>query len=437
MKTLYLECRMGAAGDMLMSALYELLEDKHDFVARMNALPLPGVRLEAQTVQKCGVRGTHIRVNVHGEEESYGGSHSHDHSHDHPHVHAHDHGAQEERAHADHHAHYTYQSICELIETMAIPEEVRRDAYAVYRLIGEAESHAHGTSIDQIHFHEVGSLDAVADVIGCCMAIHLIGADRITVSPIRLGKGSVRCAHGVLPVPAPATAHILQGVPVYAGDLDGEMCTPTGAALLRHFAAAFEEMPLMAVQRIGYGMGTRDFEAANCVRAFLGECGGAQKQDEIIELCCNLDDMTPEAVGYAEGLLFEAGALDVFTVPIQMKKSRPGTMMSVLCAPPDEEKLSLLILRETTTIGVRRKVCTRRVLISEQRVAETPYGNIRLKHSSGWGIEKEKPEYEDVAAAAQKNGVTLETVCRAALAAGAHHRRADCARTEKQENLEK
>lgn len=242
-------------------------------------------------------------------------------------------------------------------------------------------------------------MDAVADIVGCCLLFHLIGADRVTASPVHVGSGFVRCAHGVLPVPAPATAYLLRGVPAYGGEVRGELCTPTGAALLRHFASSFGPMPVMAAEKIGYGMGSKEFERANCLRAFLGEADGGM--DEIRELRCNLDDMTPEAVGAAVDLLFAAGALDVFLTPIQMKKNRPGVLLTCLARPaqkgggrPSDAPAHLHPRRA----GERRR---RTVLRSSFSTVDTPYGPICVKRSSGHGVAKAKPEYADVLAAAE------------------------------------
>lgn len=220
-----------------------------------------------------------------------------------------------------------------------------------------------------------------------------------------MGCGQVQCAHGVLPVPAPATAYILREVPIYGGSIQGELCTPTGAALLKYFADSFGAMPVMEIEATGYGMGTKEFEAANCVRAHLGHTSG--QVGEVAELSCNLDDMTPEAIGFAQEILLEAGVLDVFTTPIGMKKSRPGVMLTCLCRQEDGEKFAKLMLRHTTTLGVREHTCRRYTLEREETVEETAYGPVRVKHAHGDGVEKSKPEYEDVAKIAREKGMTF------------------------------
>ena len=257
--------------------------------------------------------------------------------------------------------------------------------------------------------HEVGSLDAVADVAGVCLLVHMLGVERIVASPVHVGSGQVRCAHGILPVPAPATAHILRDVPIYGGAIRGELCTPTGAALLKHFVTEFGSMPVMKVEKIGYGMGNKEFEAANCVRALLGETAGGR--DEVAELCCNLDDMTAEAIGFAQEELLAAGALDVYTTPIGMKKGRPAVLLSCMCRMEDRERLLGLLFRHTTTLGVRENVCRRYTLERGERTVDTPHGPVRLKTASGWGVVRSKPEYEDVARIARGQGISLAEVC--------------------------
>lgn len=246
MRTIYLDCAMGAAGDMLLAALWELLDDKAaDFLRALNGLGLPGVAVEAEPAVRCGVAGTHFRVRVHGREEGHG----HDHHHD----------------HAD------LPRIETLLAGLPVSERVRADALAVYRSIARAESQVHGTEVEHVHFHEVGALDAVTDVVGVCMLLERLSPEQVLASRVHVGCGQVRCAHGLLPVPAPATALLLRGIPIYGGTIPGELCTPTGAALLGHFVRGFGALPPMRVDRIGYGMGTRELPAANCLRAFLGE----------------------------------------------------------------------------------------------------------------------------------------------------------------------
>lgn len=405
MKLLYLDCGMGAAGDMLGAALAELLPDdaRDAFTSELNAAGIPGVHVSLDSSVKCGITGTHLTVTVNGTEEKEGGhSHSHEHSHhDHQHDHTHDHSHSHDHQHShshDHHHDHSHRSLHDIhhiIDDLKLPEAVCTDILAVYRLIAEAESKAHDKPVSEIHFHEVGTMDAIADIASVCLLLHKLAPDQIIASPIHVGSGQVKCAHGILPVPAPATAHILKGIPIYSDSIQGELCTPTGAALLKHFVTRFDQMPLMTPASTGYGMGTKDFPAANCVRAILGE-GFAEKQDAILgesfaenqpeqpacstatpapatapastatpsseeaaiteticELSCNVDDMTGEDIAFAIETFLQNGALDAFTVPCTMKKGRPGVLVTVLCKNPDQKQMTKLILQHTTTLGVR------------------------------------------------------------------------------------
>ncbi len=406
MKTLYIECNMGAAGDMLMAALLELVPDKEAFIAKMNSLGLPGVELSAGKVEKCGIVGTHVTVRVGGEEEfDYDEDHGHHRHHDHEHGEGHEHHHHEQE-HEHHHSHRSQADILAIIDGLDVSDKVKADAAAVYKLIAEAESAVHGREVSEIHFHEVGTMDALADVVGVCLLMEQIGADRIAASAVHVGSGTVRCAHGVLPVPAPATAYILKGVPIYGGRVWGELCTPTGAALLKHFASSFGEMPAMKVEAIGGGMGSRDFEQANVVRAFLGEEDSSR--DEIIKLECNIDDMTGEDLGFAIETLLESGARDVFTQAIGMKKNRPGVLLSVICSPQDADRMAALMLKHTTTIGVRRQDMRRYVLTRSQETVQTELGTVRIKNSEGYGVKRSKAEFADLAKIAKENGLSIE-----------------------------
>ena len=420
MKLLYLDCGMGAAGDMLGAALAELLPDdaRDAFTSELNAAGIPGVHVSLDPSVKCGITGTHLTVTVNGTKEKEGGhSHSHEHSHhDHQHNHAHDHSHSHDH-HQDHshehshshvhhhdHSHRSLHDIHHIIDDLKLPEAVRTDILAVYRLIAEAESKAHDKPVSEIHFHEVGTMDAIADIASVCLLLHKLAPDQIIASPIHVGSGQVKCAHGILPVPAPATAYILKDIPIYSGSIQGELCTPTGAALLKHFVTRFDQMPLMTPASTGYGMGTKDFPAANCVRAILGE-SFAENQDAILgesfaenqpeqpacipaapasaaapapatapaseeaaiteticELSCNVDDMTGEDIAFAIETFLQNGALDAFTVPCTMKKGRPGVLVTVLCKNPDQKQMTKLILQHTTTLGVRSAIKKRWIL---------------------------------------------------------------------------
>ncbi len=429
MKTLYLECKMGAAGDMLMGALLELMPDPQAELDRLNALGIPGVVYAMEKTEKCGILGTHVRVTVNGEEEhshDHVNEHHHDHEHDYEHHHDHDHDhdhameAHEhhhdsvhdhdhEHDHTHTHHHTSMADVVHILSHLPLPETVRENALGVYQAIAQAESKAHGKPVEEIHFHEVGTMDAVADVVGVCVLMDRLAVDQIVASPVHVGSGHVHCAHGILPVPAPATADLLRGIPSYGGEIQGELCTPTGAALLRQFVGKFGPMPQMAVEKIGYGMGGKDFPMANCVRAMLGQTE-EKPGDQVVELQCNLDDMTPEDVGFAMEMLLEAGALDVYTTAIQMKKNRPGVLLSVLCQPEQREKMVELLFRHTTTLGIRETVHRRYTLERSSHLAETPWGTVAVKRAQGWGVIREKPEFDQLHDIAKKENLSMAEV---------------------------
>ena len=414
MKTLYIECNMGAAGDMLLASLAELTGDIKACEEKLNSLGIPDVTYNFEKSVKCGIEGTHAHVVALGVEED---EHLHEHTHhheehhheksreelendfghqheEHGHHHGHDEHSHDEHGHHHHHTHMS--DIEKIINGLNVSDKVRSDALAVYALIAEAESKAHGKPVTDIHFHEVGTMDAVADIIGVCVLLEQTGADKIVVSPLATGFGQVRCAHGILPVPAPATASIIEGIPTYSGDVEGELLTPTGAALLKHFADSFGSRPVMAVSKTGYGMGKKDFEKANILRTFIGE-EFSEDGDKIIEIRFNVDDMTGEEIGYATGIFMENGALDVFTTPVGMKKNRPGILITLVVKPEDKEKFAKLIFEHTTTIGFRYIAMDRFRLDRREEKVMTRYGEVSVKVSEGFGVTKAKPEYDDVA----------------------------------------
>lgn len=418
MKTLYIECNMGAAGDMLMAALLELTADKEQVLQQLNHLLPEKVAVTMEPSEKCGVTGSHVHVTVCGIEEGVHehGLHHH-HTHDHGHHHdahncEHNHGHHHNGHIHDHHHHSGISEIYALIDGMEVSEKVKTDAKAVYQLIAEAESKVHGKTMEDIHFHEVGTLDAVADVVGNCLLMEKIGAERIVVSPVHVGFGSVRCAHGLLPVPAPATALLLEGLPIYGGEVEGELCTPTGAALLKYFGTSFEQMPAMTIEKIGYGMGAKDFEQRpNCVRVLLGDDGAAaDAAKEVVELAANLDDMTGEELGFAMEILFEEGALDVYFEQIIMKKSRPAVKLVCMCRPEEKEKFAELILKHTATIGVRAYTMERFTMERKTEKWQSPWGEVDVKVCRKNDLTKAKAEFDQLAAFARKHGLSVREI---------------------------
>lgn len=382
MRTLYIDCSMGCAGDMLTAALLELHPDKDDFLSRMNAALGGKAVLSASPDSKCGIIGTHVTVLINGDEEG-------------------------EKTH-HHHEHTSITEIMAFIDSVPLDEAIRENAKKVYSIIAEAESRVHGHPMENVHFHEVGSLDALADVLSVCALMHELAPERILASEVNVGSGTVRCAHGVLPVPAPATELILRGVPIYSGQIRSELCTPTGAALLKYFVSEFVAMPTMKIENAGCGTGKKDFECANVVRAFIGET--ANDGEEIIELACNLDDMTPEELAFAMEELFSLGALDVYFTNIGMKKSRPGVKLTCMCREKQREQMLECIFKHTTTLGVREYACKRYELGRSEKAVRTLDGEVRVKISSGYGVVREKAEYEDLAAIARKSGKTIAQI---------------------------
>ena len=389
MKILYLECHMGAAGDMLTAALYELLSpaQRETFLNTLRSVFGPELEFSPELRETHGISGTKMHVKISGHEEGD--------PPDHP---------------QGHHHGRSFREITAMLNALSLPPEVLTRAKAVYRKIARAEGRVHGTTPELVHFHEVGALDAIADVTGACLALSLLAPDRVVASPVSTGFGQVRCAHGLLPVPAPATALLLEGAEITAGPIEEELCTPTGAALLTEFAEDFGTLPSMKLLGLGVGVGTKDFGVPNCLRAFWGET--QDTPGELSELVCNLDDMSPEALAFACERLRSAGALDLYLTPGVMKKGRAGQELTLLCTPAREEDFARLILRETSTQGLRIRRCRRVMLTPGKAQAETPWGPAGVKTASGFGITHKKPEYEDAARIARDRGLPISEVLR-------------------------
>ena len=370
MSSVYFDCSMGAAGDMIMASLLSLYDKKDEFAVKMNSLSLSGVTLNAETSVKCGIEGLRVNVLINGEDE-------------------------ENRKESGVQPVKYAVEIDNIIGQLDLPEKVRTDALNVFNIIYEAESKVHGEPAENIHLHEVGSLDAVCDITGVCYLMFLLGIDSAAASAVNVGEGTVRTSHGLLPVPAPAAAEILRGTLIYSDGIKSELCTPTGAALLKYFCGSFGSMPPMNYSKIGYGMGKKDFERANCIRAFLCDSPPVPKQTvSLIET--NIDDMTPEDLALSAETIMDAGALDVFCSPIAMKKGRAAQKLSVLCSIEDKDKFAGLVLKYTSSIGVRITDCERIVLSRTTDEYESSYGKVRIKTSSGFGITRRKAEFEDL-----------------------------------------
>lgn len=438
MRTLYFDLHMGAAGDMISAALIGLFDDPDAVCSELNALGIPGVKYALSREMKNGISGLHMRVEVDGEVEGEW-DHHHDHAHHHEQAHhAHTHACGQSshdqvlHDHAHHYPHRGLADIRNIIDSLPLDAKVRDDAQAIFASIAEAEAEVHGETLDHIHFHEVGTMDAVADVVAASYLMAKIAPDEVCASDICTGTGAVECAHGILPVPAPATAILLKGLPAYGGSVEGELCTPTGAAIVRHFVDRFCPMPAMRTEAVAYGVGTKDFSQANCLRAMLGERTGEDGQrsfdssscrtdgvlaghtsrvdidDTVVELACNIDDMTAEAMGFALEQLMEAGALDAYLIPIVMKKSRPAHMLCVIAALDDEAQLAQRMFELTTTIGIRRHECGRYVLDRGISQVEIEGAVFRVKSSKGYGVSRCKVEYDDLADLARTRGISLD-----------------------------
>ena len=382
MRTIYLDCGMGAAGDMLTAALLELHDTPEAALTVLNRAFAGMAVLSMKQEKKCGIVGTHLTVSVKGLVEG-----------------------EERQEYPGHGHHASLAEVREFISGLELPRKAIRDALAVYDQLAEAETKVHGCPLENIHFHEVGTLDAMADVVSACYLLHELKAEKVYASPVHVGSGTVRCAHGELPVPAPATQELLKEIPIYGGEIRGELCTPTGAALLKYFVTEFGDMPVMRVEKVGFGLGTKDFPRANGLRALLGETEDATQQ--VIELSCNLDDMTGEELAFAQERLFQQGALDVFFTSIGMKKSRPGVMLTCICRSEQRETLLRCLFQHTSSLGIRETACRRYVLNREIRTEYTADGPVRVKHAEGYGVSREKAEYEDLKRIAEEQNLTL------------------------------
>ena len=326
MKRLFLDCQMGIAGDMLTATLLGLVDNPETWIERLNQIGIPNVTYALIPKEDKGLKGYRVAVSIDGIEEAEYNKHSQAHGQG-EHV--------EHHLHSEHHVHGRgLQGITDIINSLSISDTCKQNAINVYNLVAQAEAKVHKSTVTQIHFHELGMLDAIADIVAVCILLEALKFDEIIISPIHVGIGTVHCTHGELPVPAPATIELLSGIPVYADyQIKGELCTPTGAALVKYFGTSFSNMPVMTPAKISYGFGTKEFKRPNCIRAFVEIINDLE--DTVIEMSCNLDDMTPEDIGFCVEQLLLSPALDVFTTSIMMKKQRPGTMLTVLCKIDD------------------------------------------------------------------------------------------------------
>jgi len=389
MKVLYFDCFSGISGDMTLAALLDLGIDETEFRKELDKLGLTGYRLQIEKVQKSGIYGTDVTVIVENDVE--------------------------ERH---------LEDIELLIDRSGLKQNVKDFSKKVFREIARAEAKVHNKDINEIHFHEVGAIDSIVDIVGCAICIDLLGVDKVYSSVLHDGKGFVKCSHGIIPVPVPAVVEMLAGsnIPFRTIDVDTELITPTGMGLIKSLASGFGNMPMMTVEKTGYGMGKRETGRLNALRVVMGELmdekdindeandGKEKELDRILILETNIDNMNPEILGYTLDQLMEAGALDVFYTPVYMKKNRPGVLLTVLGRVEDEDKLVDIIFSETSTIGVRKYTTLRYCMDREIQQVETGYGPVKVKVSYRDGIRKAAPEYEDCKEIARKNNIPLREV---------------------------
>jgi uncharacterized protein (TIGR00299 family) protein len=433
MRIAYLDCFSGMSGDMFLGALIDAGVSPDVLEKTIAALNL-GARLEISKVDRSGITATKVDVLVNGEKElprqEFWAQVAHTHAH--PHDHEHEHSSREAHAHPhsdslagsragapalQEHGHgLSLKEIREIIRATAISEPATKRALDIFAALGAAEAKIHNNEIDSVHFHEVGAVDAIVDIVGAAVGAETLGIEEIVCSPLNVGGGTVKCAHGVFPVPAPATVELLQGAPVYSSGIQAELVTPTGAAIVKTLASRFGAFPEMKIQKSGYGAGTLDLPGhPNVVRLTIGEAipalAAKTSQETIAVLEANLDDLNPQVFGYVMDRLLEEGALDVFGMPVQMKKNRPGTLLTVLCKPEHAAKLTQLVFTETTTLGVRQRLEQRQTLARRWVTVPTPWGDIRMKIASMNGtVTNYAPEYEDCRRIATEQRVPLKTV---------------------------
>lgn len=389
MNIAYFDCFSGAAGDMIVGAALDAGAPEDHLRGELAKLGLGEVELRIEKVVKKGISATSFVPEQ---------------------VHHHEHGGH-------HHGHHrNLSTITDIIKGAGLSEPVKEQAIAIFGRLARAEAKIHGTTEDEVHFHEVGAADAIMDIVGACVALESLGIEKVYCSALAVGSGTVKCAHGILPLPAPATVELIKGVPLRPQEVQVELLTPTGAAILTTMAAEFGAMPAMEITGVGYGAGQRDnAETANVLRLLLGQSGGRASADEVVVLEVNFDDATGELLGHLTETLMQRGALDVYCTAIMMKKNRPGTLVSVICAPGEVAGLERILFTESTTLGIRRTTCQRSILPRTQQTVETCFGPIRVKVGSldGQAITC-SPEFEDCRAAAERHNVPLKQVMNAA-----------------------
>jgi len=448
MRIAYLECFSGISGDMFLGALLDAGVPSEVFTQTVAALGVDA-RLEISRVDRSGISATKLDVIAAGEKElpreefwekeSKAAEHSHAHSqeqarihnhehshgatdsHSHPHGHSHSHEHTHEHQSSHSHSHRGLKEIRQIIRAASISQSAKDRAIRIFEALGAAEAKVHNTDIEKIHFHEVGAIDAIVDIVCASVGAEELGVDEWVCSPLNVGGGTVVCAHGAFPIPAPATLELLKNAPIYSGEIQKELVTPTGAAIVSVLTSRFSHFPSMKTEKIGYGAGTRNFKnSPNVLRLSVGETAAQHESpfpvEEITVLEANVDDMTPQVFGYVMEQALQSGALDAFGTPVQMKKSRPGMLLTVLCRIEDSQRLIKLILAETTTLGVRMRRESRAALTRRHVSVTTKWGDVRMKLANLNGsISNYAPEYEDCRQIAKEQKVPLKTVMQEAI----------------------
>ncbi len=429
-KILYFDCFAGASGDMVLGALLDAGLPLGELESALGSLMIPGYRLSADRVLRAGLSATKFRLHENDDGRDHGRSDTHApedaRRHDHEagltHSHSHD-----DTVGSHHHGeHRSLSDILSLIDRSALPDRARQRAIALFRRLAEAEAAIHQMPVEQVHLHEVGALDSIIDIVGAVFGLGWFNADRILSSPLNVGGGMVRSAHGVFPVPAPATLRLLEGVPVYSSGVQMETVTPTGALLVTGHATGYGPMPAMRVERVGYGAGDRDLAGTpNVLRLIVGDDDAGTGVERVVVLECEIDDMNPQIFGVLIDRLYAAGALEVFYTPVQMKKNRPGTLLTVVARPDRRDALTAIVFRETTTIGLRYQEVARACLDREVVVVETSVGPVRFKIArQGMEILNASPEFEDCARLAAERSLPVKQVQALAVQAYWQSRRA-------------
>ncbi len=430
MATLYLECFSGISGDMTVASLLDLGVDQNKLFQAIKSLKIDGYEIKVSKTEKNGVTACDFDVVLESDQHDHGHTHEEGHHHlpgeehtharlsvhDHGHFHEEEHSNIEQQEHVHHHEHRNLQDIEKIIDRSEITARAKELSKKMFSIVAKAEAKVHGKPVEEVHFHEVGAVDSIIDIVSAAVCIDLLNIDQVYCSPLSEGNGFVRCQHGLLPVPVPATAEILReySIPISASSVQGEMVTPTGAAIVAALTESFERPQGYIIKAVGYGAGKRNYPTANVVRAFLLEKAVLGNKNQVILMECNIDDMTGEQLGFAMETLLAAGALDVWFEPIYMKKNRPANKLCVLCRPVDQQNLEKMILLHTTTIGVRSAVYNRTVMERKTAQVTTPYGVVTVKYAGLEEIQKITVEYESAKAAANRFGVPLEEVYRAA-----------------------